>query len=872
MAFVVVTSLLEIVDQHLSHPNPSLNNILDDDDTQLVFLLSKKLRILQHFLETQTVNQSLDAEIRDVAAKAEAEIESKLRDLYLASTNQDEACCGLHQTLQQVLKDVEALEVRIQIEKESRSAKDQSQSSPEALKLENKLPAGGSTSTHHHDLEPENQMVGCDDEFRKIKNMIIGQQSSEQLEVIPVTGMGGIGKTTLAKKVYDDPDIMSKFYIRAWAVVSQEPDVKRILISLLACIVPTTNELYSKERDQLADQLRKQLLGQRYLIVIDDIWSSSAWDAIKQCFPDNFSRSRILMTTPEKEVAEYASSRKSIHTKCFLNSKESWHLFVTKVFEGKDVPIPELKTIGRSIVMKCHGLPLAIVVMAGLLRALDKSVEAWDGVDKNMNSLDEIDPNNQCLGLLSLSYNYLPSHLKACFLYFGVFPEDRDILATKLINLWVAEGFLKKEKEMSKSLEEVAESYLHNLVNRNLVQVSQQSFDGKIKSCKLHDMLHEISVNEARRGKLLGVRKQFQSADSCRWISCKSTSWPTSDGIHSILYFGEDVYLSKRNLVFSCMMLLRVLDLSLIKCWHGAPSEIVELVHLRYLALTTVGSLDKFQLFKLQNLQTLIICSWREECCLQLPRDILNLPRLRHAHLDKRATAYLPNVIQESIQTLFWLKVNGRVPRTTDFAMVPNLKELGVYIDNDLPPGAFDSLVQLRLLERLKFERRNVKGFYLPTDLPQNLKKLTLCNTYLLWEDMDIIGRLPMLEVLKLKEFAFSGPTWKPADDGGFKTLKLLLIARSDLKYWNTTDDHFKVLERLILRFCLELEELPSEFESSNTLQLIELENCYPILVESARKIQEEQQNYGNYELVIRDLGAKIKLSTKESSEGNESE
>ncbi|XP_019175697.1 PREDICTED: putative late blight resistance protein homolog R1A-3 [Ipomoea nil] len=103
---------------------------------------------------------------------------------------------------------------------------------------------------------------------------------------------------------------------------------------------------------------------------------------------------------------------------------------------------------------------------------------------------------------------------------------------------------------------------------------------------------------------------------------------------------------------------------------------------------------------------------------------------------------------------------------------------------------------------------------------------------------MDIIGRLPMLEVLKLKEFTFSGPKWEPADDDGFKGLKLFLIERSDLKCWNTTDDHFPVLERLILRFCLELEELPSEFSNLNTLQLIELENCYPILVESARKFK----------------------------------
>nr|GMD44287.1 putative late blight resistance protein homolog R1B-14 [Ipomoea batatas] len=379
------------------------------------------------------------------------------------------------------------------------------------------------------------------------------------------------------------------------------------------------------------------------------------------------------------------------------------------------------------------------------------------------------------------------------------------------------------------------------------------------------------SVAEASHGLHQILRKvlkeiesleQLQSGDTgdCRWISSTSTYWPASHKVHSILYFGKDVHLAKSMLVFSGLKMLRVLDLSLIKCWYGLPNELEDLVHLRYLSLSALGSIGNFQLTKLRNLQTLIFRSWRKGCRLQLPRDILELPWLRHVHVDKISSLYLPQQVQENLQTLLWLKVIGKDPRTTDFEKVRNLKELWVYIDNELPHNAFDSLVHLHLLEKLKVEMGSVKRFYFPTALPKNLKKLTLRSTYLPWKDMDIIGRLKNLEVLKLKNFAFYGPEWELAD-GLFPELKLFVIAHSNLKCWNA-DENFPKLECLILKFCWDLKKLPID-SFGDILRLIEIDSCYPSLVESAKEIQEEQRDRGNDKLVIRDLGAKVEEEFK---------
>ncbi|XP_019177628.1 PREDICTED: putative late blight resistance protein homolog R1B-14 isoform X2 [Ipomoea nil] len=861
MAFAVVTSLLEIVDQRLQQPNP----FLIPYDKEIIVSLSHKLRFLQAFLEESgkktkdpRVKGTLEAKIRDVAVEAEGKIESELREIYLAANRGDcvdEACQGLHQTLEQIVKDIERVQTGIEWKVSTDSHVG---SSPNDFKEENAIVRGASENA----VEAENEIiVGFTEDIVEL----VDRLKSKKDEVISLVGEGGIGKTTLAKIIFEHENIIAHFGIRASVVVSQEPNIKEMLIGLLRYIVPMTSEISNKDETQLRDELHKRLMEHKYLIVLDDVWTTSAWHAIEGCIPPNKDDgSKIMITTRIYEVARSVSERP--HNMKSQTPDKSWELFSRKVFREGCLCTPKLEKLGREIVNCCGGLPLAILVIAGLLSTVKGSLEIWTDV---LEALSGMDADNRISKILSLGFDYLPSHLKACFLYFGVFPEDSDILIKKIINLWVAEGFLKPEK--NKSSEEGAENCLLDLINRNLVQFSELSIDGKIKSCKIHDRLHEICVREAKRENIICLLHEKHAPKDVRWVSCQSSGWPftpenykthTSKEIHSIFYFGKELYLSKCRLVFPDLVLLRVLDLSLIKCLHGMPNGIVDLIHLRYLALSTIGSFYKFQLLKLKNLQTLIVSSWMEEYPLQVQYDILDLPQLRHLRLQKRCSQYLPSETRKNLQTLYWLKVTSS-DRNPNFGMVPNLKELGIYIEGELVSGCLENLVDLDLLEKLKFRIGRVERFCLPTSFPSKLKKLTLCSTYLPWDEMGVIGKLSNLEVLKLKDFAFCGPQWEPIE-GEFKRLKVLLIARSDLKRWEPNVHHFPILERLILRYCWDLKEVPNCFARIGTMKLIVLDSCTSSLVGFTKKWLE---GMADCPLRFRQVGIKVELPDNESFE-----
>ncbi|XP_031103620.1 putative late blight resistance protein homolog R1B-14 [Ipomoea triloba] len=873
MAFVVVTSLLEIVEQQLIiQPNPSL--ILYNKE--MIVMLSQKLRVLRAFLmgSGKKTNGScgeemLEAEIRDAATEAEGEIESKLGQVYLAANRGEDvvvACQGLHQTLVQVVRDFEAIESRILTQNANNASRG---SSTNDFREESFMVGGLSENA----VETENEIVvGFDHDVEEIVYRLVFLKQSGKREVIALVGEGGIGKTTLAKIIFEHPSVIDHFHIRAWVVVSREHNLKEMLISLLNCIAPITSEISNKDEAQLAEQLCKRLMSQRYLIVLDNVWTTTAWHAIQQCFPHNANGSRIMITTRINNVARDINSH--LHIMKYQSLRNSQELLSRKAFRGRFYSTPIYEYFRDRILLQCRGLPLAILVMGGLLATAKGSLEVWREVADTVELMTRDD--KIISRILSLGFEYLPSHLKACFLYFGIFPEDSDVPAKKIINLWGAEGILKQEK--NKSLEEGAENCLLDLINRNLVQVNKLSIDGRIKSCKIHDRLHEICVREAKRENIMCVIDEKHDPQASRWISCQSSHWPITraccgthncNKIHSIFYFGKYLYPSKCRLVYPCLKLLRVLDLSLIKCLHGMPSEIVDLIHLKYLALSTIGSLYKLQLLKLQNLQTFIVSSWMEDYPLQLQCNILDLPQLKHLRLEKRCSQYLPSLVRENLQTLYWLKVTS-LDRNQNFRMVPNLKELGIYIEGELLSGCVESLVHLRLLEKLKIEIGRVEQFYLPTAFPSKLKKLTLHSTYLPWHEMGIIGKLPNLEVLKLKDFAFCGPEWNPIG-WEFQDLKVLLIAHTNLKRWNANFQHFPVLERLILRYCWDLKKVPIGFAKIRTLKLIELDSCYSSIVTSANQISSAKilsfHSMSDRTLHVRHFGTKVEWPNNESSE-----
>nr|GMD48698.1 putative late blight resistance protein homolog R1B-17 [Ipomoea batatas] len=829
MALDGVITLIKIVEQDLMEPE--LLSIFDAGGMkawllETIELLSAKLCILQAFLEewceTKMRNGWFDDNVAGIYD--EYEIKSKLGLVY-----SEAKWWHLRGTLKAMVTEIEEVEERMLMVKKEAAYEGRN------IKV---------WDSYRSALDPEDEeIVGFHSDIEAIVNRICYSHF-----------------------------MRSVFTILRNSNIHKDAKFKEILIGLLHCISPITSEIYDIDDAQIAKQLCTSLMGKKYLIFLDDVWTTVAWDAIKRYFPENFNGSRILVTTRFKKVAKYLSADPYYVKHQTLD--DHWELFSRKVF-GQSHCVPrEYEKIGKRIVCGCGGLPLAVVLISGLLMTANGSLEIWRDVARTLDGVGIYD--DRISKIVSLSYKYLPSHLKACFYYFGVFPEDSEIPVKKLINLWVAEGFIKQHNNMS--LEEVGESYLHDLINRSLVQTNDLSIDGKVKSCNIHDLVHEVCVREAIDGNTLWIIKDYYAPKASHWLSCQTSYWPITrasygncgpDEIHSILCFGKDVYHSKCRLVYPCLKLLRVLDLSLVKCSQGMPLEITDLVYLRYLALSTIGSLYEFQFFKLKNLVTLIVTSWMEKCPLQLPCDILDLPQLRHLHVDKRCSQYLPCLVKKDLQTLYWLKV-ASFHKKPNFRFVPNLKELGIYIEGQLAPSYLGSLVYLHLLEKLKFEVGRVECFYLPIGFPPNLKKLTLRYTYLPWKEMDTIGKLPHLEVLKLKDFACCGSKWEPSKQGFWK-LKELLISRSDLKHWNASSNNFTILERLVLRYCWELKQVPLKFAKIGTLKLIVLDCCYSSLVTSAMQISSTKKLFfvGTTDclLHVREVRTKVELPNNESFE-----
>ncbi|KAK4426948.1 putative late blight resistance proteinR1A-10 [Sesamum alatum] len=602
---------------------------------------------------------------------------------------------------------------------------------------------------------------------------------------------------------------------------------------------------------------------------MDDVWDTKVWDEVKKFFPDDNNGSRIILTTRQSNVAMYANDESPSHQMSLLSPEASWDLLRKTVFGQKDCP-SALEKIGRIIAQNCKGLPLAVVVIGGLLsKAHDNKQEDWEHIASNINSIIMRDDSDQLEKILYLSYNYLPHHLRACFLYMGIFPEDKEISVSQLIKLWVAEGFVKPVTP--KSFEEVAEDYFKDLNDRSLIQVQRRSRNGRVKTCIIHDMLRELCIKEAQEEKFIQVinrhiRLSPQGRNNQRRMSIHSNGLPyleefDASYIRSLLYFYNNSLVESQlsSLPMRCR-LLKVLDALTIH-FREFPIGIVELIHLKYLGFSYIGRC-KFpaSISKLLNLQTLIIFG---DSYLYLPRSIWEMPKLRNFLLKKGVfdhpfpTQVLGKdlVVLQNLQTLCGT-INFRCTKKV-FQIMPNLKKLGVsYIHDERINWSsyeFDNFIYLHQLETLKFQLISMDAppWHINPAFPPSLKKLTLKGFQIPWERMTIVGSLPNLEVLKLKEFAFEGSLWEPKE-GEFTKLKFLLIHLSTLKHWKVNQEHFPQLQHLRLSFCSYLEAIPFEIGEINTLEMLELYECSGSAVESAMLIQEEQQSMGNDGLRVR--------------------
>lgn len=859
-AYAALVSLLNTVDHIQSQPH--LSNCFVQNQIES---LTKTVHSLLDFLEHYTSHGDLESQITSAADAAEDVIESHIVDQILARSTENRSLSLLD--LQKIIEEMNSVEEKAMKVKQERGFKD--------------LQRTYSTPAPSISLAGKTTMVGFEDYVERVMYLLTNDERKRQ--IIPITGMGGIGKTTLARNIYEKLNIGPHFDLYAWVTVSQEYSVRKILFEILSCLGESTREMIEKTEVELSVKLHKTLTNSRYLVIVDDIWSIDAWDAIKFYLPDNFNKSRMIVTTRQLDVANYFSS--SALALNFLDYGKSWKLFCHNAFGQLGCPFDELVTIGNEIVRKCMGLPLSLAVIGGLLGKSSKTPEDWEIVANDISSALESAGDSQYQNLFSVSYNYLPACLKPCFLYLGIFQEDHEIRVSRLIKLWIAEGLLKPDKEQN--LEDVAKGFVQDLIDRNLILAGSFGSNGKLKTCKVHDLLREICIRVVEKEKFLCITRVLDTPRDLnmerRIINLGTTG--VNNYSRGVFDTFESTSLA-RSLICESPALLpfksRLLRV-LVEAYSDSLADTFKQVNLRFLAYESVrapiGWVSTYELPSsislLWNVQTIIIDRSVEK--VVAPSEIWEMRQLRHLEFYR---VWLPDPPPRDEEDGFVLQNLQTVKTVLDFKCseevckrMHNIRKLQISYDDFSKEGQESSRYCLyNVFHFGKLESLSCCFNIVPNrdDLlqnlkfPRSLKKLVLQYCELQWEDLTVIGSLPHLEVLKLKHEAVRGHNWDV--EGEFIRLKFLEIDSIYLIYWVAEDSHFPVLEKLVLGGLYKLDEIPSGMAEIPTLQSISVVECSVSAAISAISILDEKVKNGDEGLQVR-IGFREKQESEEFKE-----
>ncbi|XP_027181619.1 disease resistance protein RPM1-like [Coffea eugenioides] len=572
---------------------------------------------------------------------------------------------GFYGSVRRIFSSIKNLRARRRVASEIQSIKSRIKSISEGhqrYQSEYGIPAQASNSLsvvnnttwrHSRDdalLVEEAKLVGIDQPKKHLISQLL-EGDDYQLKVVSVVGMGGLGKTTLVKRVHEDPEVRRHFPVRAWVTVSQTCDFQDLLKDLIRQLHVEGKKPVPQSIESMATtELKKFVKGflqqaGRYAIVFDDVWDVEFWNTIKFVLTESSHGNCVMLTTRKADVAS-ASCTESlgyIHRMEPLSFEDSWTLFCNKIFKGNSCP-GHLMDVAKVILGKCEGLPLAILAISGLLALKDVNrIEEWEMVRRSLGGeLEGTGKLDRVKKILSLSYSDLPWRLKTCLLYLSIYPEDYEIGCRRLINLWIAERFV--EWREGRSIEDVARCYLSELVNRSLIQLTKVFYEGSPYTCRIHDLLREVILLKSMEQNMVTVttgQPTMWPSDKVRRLVVHSSSSNNTqhhqqrrsycfDHLRSFITVGSmNPLLSKPLLsdVLRSSKLLKVLDLVGQETQEEIPNEIFKMFHLNYLSLwgTRVERVPK-AIGKLQHLEYLNL---GDTGVRELPIEILKLQKLR---------------------------------------------------------------------------------------------------------------------------------------------------------------------------------------------------------------------------------------------------
>ncbi|KAK9137859.1 hypothetical protein Sjap_008453 [Stephania japonica] len=483
------------------------------------------------------------------------------------------------------------------------------------------LPLASSSSRANRttgSLVDDSEVFGRKDDKSKIVEMLLAKRNVEDvLSVIPIVGFGGLGKTTLAQLVYNDSELQGKYDLKMWIYVSDKFDVEKVLTDMIESI--SKNKFELSNMDLMQTRIRDELKEKTFLLVLDDMWYDSQfrqkWDTLRMCFK-SANQGSIVVTTRSEQVAS-AVHTLDMYDLQLLPSDDCWNLFEKRAFSfGGPEKTRKLEAIGRRLVEKCAGMPLALKVLGGVMHSKHEEKEWLEIEESPMWNIHDAD--EQIMSVLKLSFDCLAPPLKQCFTYCSMLPKGDRVSKAWLVQLWMAEGFLGSSKG-TKSMEDIGGEYFKGFCSSSLFQDVKKNEFGEVETFKIHDLVHDLMIS--------------LSGTECLILKNKNKIYPNDVSKTRLLAYDFD----ELRIPTELHQAKKLRSFSTLYTFNKAEDEVFDeaLLNFVYLRVLDLGCTGINQLHvsigKLKHLRLLNVCSTGIE---ELPKSVTCLYNLQTLRLD----------------------------------------------------------------------------------------------------------------------------------------------------------------------------------------------------------------------------------------------